>query len=443
MVKKQPKRRAWRKVKVDDVEEAMEDDRLISKMKRWDRPEAQKGKDGSADASELFTIDTKGSFEGLSATSRREIARAKLFPPKGPNIGLSATEETKVSRAEGSLGAASKRGRGSKEPEVFDLWAGPDPATARKQRAQAEEEAAMTVIRRPMTRPSKVPKTLHQKVSAAPPVIPAHEGQSMNPTEEAYEDLACTAAARQLEKEAEADALERKLRPITHELRERLGQDAVKDLDDEAQMKLWRSLAGKQNGDREDDEAGGEGSRDHGDAAGKRKREQLAGREQKSQAQRNREKRRKDLDAKQAQKLASKKLEKQVGEVGALLKEMKEAKEFQQRRREYRDAHRAKGLEDEAKGISSRRHRLGRTRFAEEALVVPDAQAAAAGCMRSMPLKASAVKERLSSIVRRGLVTAPPEASKSEAKRHKSKANRVKNGRKFVSPLLRDNLLLR
>jgi hypothetical protein len=437
MVKKQPKRRAWRKVKVNDVEEAMEDDRLIGKMKRWDRPEAQKGKDGSAEASELFTIDTKGSFEGLSATSRREIARAKLFPPKGPNTGLSATEETKVSRAEGSLGAASKRVRGSKESEVFDLWAAPDPATARKQRARAEEEAAMTVIRRPMTRPSKVPKTLYQKVSAAPPVIPAHEGQSMNPTEEAYEDLACTAAARQLEKEAEADALERKLRPITHELRERLGQDAVKDLDDEAQMKLWRSLTGKQNGDREDEEAGGEGSRDHGDAARKRMREQ------KSQAQRNREKTRKDLDAKQAQKLAGKKLEKQVGEVGALLKEMKEAKEFQQRRREYRAAHRAKGLEDEAKGVSSRRHRLGRTRFAEEALVVPDAQAAAAGCMRSMPLKASAVKERLASIVRRGLVTAPPEASKSEAKRHKSKANRVKNGRKFVSPLLRDNLLLR
>lgn len=436
MVKKQPKKRGWRKVKVDDVEEAMEDDRVIGKMKRFDRPEAQKGKDGTADASELFTIDTKGSFEGVSATSRREIARAKLFPPKGPNLGLSAAEETRVSRAEGSLGAASKCSHGSKEPEVFDLWAAPDPATVRKQRAQAEEEAAMTVIRRPMTRPSKVPKTLHQKVSAAPPVIPAHEGQSMNPTEEAYEDLACTAAAKHLEKEAEADALERKLRPITHELRERLGQDAVNDLDDEAQMKLWRSLAGKQNGDRED-EAGDGGGQENDDAPGKRKREQ------KSQAQRNRQKQRKGLDAKQAQKLAIKKMEKQVGEVGALLKDMRETKDFQQRRREYRAAHRAKGLEDEAKGISSRRHRLGRTRFAEEALVVPDAQAAAAGCMRSMPLKASAVKERLSSIVRRGLVTAPPEASKGEHKRHKSRANKVKNGRKFVSPLLRDNLLLR
>jgi len=88
MVKKQPKKRGWRKVKVDDVEEAMEDDRVIGKMKRFDRPEALKGKDGTADASELFTIDTKGSFEGVSATSRREIARAKLFPPKGPNLGV-------------------------------------------------------------------------------------------------------------------------------------------------------------------------------------------------------------------------------------------------------------------------------------------------------------------------------------------------------------------
>merc|ERR1712087_333837 len=124
-------------------------------------------------------------------------------------------------------------------------------------------------------------------------------------------------------------------------------------------------------------------------------------------------------------------------------KEMREKSEFQKSRREYRVAHRAKALEDEAKGVSSRFHRLGRARFTEEALVVPDAAAVSAGCMRSMPLKASAVKERLSSIVRRGLVPPPPEASKSEAKRHKSKANRVKNGRKFVSPLLRDNLLLR
>jgi len=144
-----PPLRTEQKVVEDNTDqEAMEDERLISKMKRYDRPEAVKGQDGTADAAELFTVDTKGSLEGISATSRKELARAKLFPPKGPDLGLSAAEEAKVARAEGALGASRKRPRGSSEPEVFDLWAAPDPATAAKQKARAEEEAAMTVIRR-------------------------------------------------------------------------------------------------------------------------------------------------------------------------------------------------------------------------------------------------------------------------------------------------------
>merc|ERR1719191_605028 len=99
---------------------------------------------------------------------------------------------------------------------------------------------------------------------------------------------------------------------------------------------------------------------------------------------------RKDLDEIQAQQLASRKLEKQVGEVGAYLKEMREKSEFHKQRREYRAARKAEALENESNGASSRNHRLGRARFAEEALVVPDAAAASAGRMRSMPLKASA-----------------------------------------------------
>jgi hypothetical protein len=436
MPKKQPKRRAWRKAKIDDVEEAMEDDRLIGRMKRYDRPEALKGKDGTADAADLFTIDTKGSFEGVSRKSRREIARAKLFPAKGPNIGLSAAEEAKIERATGSLGAPRKRAKkGANESEVFDLWATPDPATAATRKAKAEEEAAMTVIRKTQTAPSKVPKTLYQKVSAAPSVIPAHQGQSMNPTERDYEDLACEAAARQLEKEAEAEAIERKLRPITHELRELVGEEELEGLDEEAKIKLYHSLTSSKSGYGEGDAAeDGEAS---GIISGKRKREQ------KSQAQRNREQKRKHLDELQAQKLASRKLEKQVGEVGALLKDIKEKSEFHQKRREYRRAQKEKAFEDEAKGVSSRHHRLGRARFAEEVLVVPDAEAASKGCMRSMPLKASAIKERLSSIVRRGMLPPPPEASKGEVKRHKSMRNKQKNSRKFISPLLKDNLLLR
>lgn len=119
MGKKTKPKSKWRKADIEDVEEALEDERLVKKMKRHDGG-------GGDDGDDLFTVDTKGSFEGISKKSRREIARAKIFPPKRGNIGFTASEEGKIARAERQV-EASRRPKPQEAPEVFDLWATPAP----------------------------------------------------------------------------------------------------------------------------------------------------------------------------------------------------------------------------------------------------------------------------------------------------------------------------
>eukprot|EP00443_Scrippsiella_acuminata_P023495 CAMPEP_0115273076 /NCGR_PEP_ID=MMETSP0270-20121206/54956_1 /TAXON_ID=71861 /ORGANISM="Scrippsiella trochoidea, Strain CCMP3099" /LENGTH=433 /DNA_ID=CAMNT_0002689511 /DNA_START=48 /DNA_END=1345 /DNA_ORIENTATION=- len=430
MVKTNQKRKQWRKAKIEDVEDALEDDRLIDKLKR----KSIKGKASADEMPELFTVDTAGSCEGLSGASRRAIARAKIFPDKGPKLGLTATEEAKIARAENRLTAGRAAKRRAVDPEVFDLWAEPSAAEKTKLAAEKEEQRASTVRRAALSAPNKAPKTLYQKVSAAPAVLPAHEGQSMNPEAKAFEDVACTAAARELEREQENETLDRKMRPMTAALRDAAGADAVKNMDEEAKVKAFRAMAcpsaaAAQEGDWEEDGPAGEVRRNKQHV--------------KAQSQRNREKKRKIIDAKQEQIRAQKRLEKSVGELGAINKELKQKTEWEEGRREYRKSMREKQKHLEAtEGIVPKGRRLGRTKFAEETIVVPDAEAASKG-LRAMPLKGgTAIHERISSIMRRGMLPAPPEISRQEVVRRKKKISKLRKGRKFISPLLRDNVLL-
>lgn len=86
------KRKTWRKNKIADVEEALEDERNVEKLKRK-APGKAKG--------EVFVVDTAGSSAGLSRADRRALARSKIFPQKAPRIGLSACEDAKVGGAFG------------------------------------------------------------------------------------------------------------------------------------------------------------------------------------------------------------------------------------------------------------------------------------------------------------------------------------------------------
>jgi len=280
--------------------------------------------------------------------------------------------------------------------------------------------------------PVQVPGTLHQKVGLAPAVLPAHEGQSVNPHREAYEDLAFTAAAAELEREREADELERKIRPMTAELTDAVGLEKLKGMDDEEKLLLYHSLH-KRGGD------AGEGE----DEAAPSKRSL----KRKSQAYRNNMKRKKMFngDSQREQAEAQKRLDRSVGEVPTLLKDMKHQDEFHKNRKLYRENLRAKRKELEASaGVVPKHRKLGggSGKWAESAAVVPEAESGGKG-LRSMPMITSAVRERLESVVRRGMLPPPSEVSKEKQHWHKKKNNKLKRGRKFLSPLLKDNLLLR
>lgn len=411
---KVPKKKTWRKADIADVEEAAEDDRLVSKLKNKAKgaADAKKGDEDEELADEFFTIDTKGSAEGLSRSAKREVARAKLFPGKKPNIGMSAAEEAKVERAAGW----SKQKRAAKE-SAFDLWTAPTPLA----KPVSKEFKA---IRSAKERPQSKPVTMHKKVGCAPAVLPAHEGQSMNPELHAFEDLSFTAAARELEREREAAEMDRKITPVTHELRDFIDAEELAKMDEETKLKRFRELTCK--GGLLEDEA--DDGTVHKGGKGRVK----------SQAQKNRTRRQRVLDQLEAQDKSQGRLEKSVGEVGAILKEMKEEERMRSEKKLYKETLRKeKRRMEETEGIVPKRRRLGRTTFVEDALVVPDAETAKKG-MRAMPLKGSVIHDRLSSIHRRGLLPANPQASRSEAVRKSKKAGRFKRSRKFASPLARE-----
>jgi len=427
MPKRKPKRRAWRKADIQDVEEALEDERVISKLKRKIDPK-------TSQVHELFSIDTSGSGEGLSNASRRAIARAKIFPPKAPNIGLTASEEFKIARAERQVEAAQRPFKAA-EPEVFDLWA---PKIAAD--AAAAKEAARSKIQRPQRTHFNVPKTLGQKVGVAPAVIPAHEGQSMNPDSKAFEDLACSAAATELEREREAEELQRKMRPMTSTLRDHVGAEKLEKMDEAEKVRLYRSLVVRSEGVTEagDGDEDAEGV-DRAEGSGSRHQEHW----RKKQSFRNREPMKRDLKAKENQIRQQRRLDKSVGQVGKVLKEMKDTDEWRAKRKEYHERVLAKRKElERTTGALLKKRRLGRSTFAEEAVAVPEVDGAKKG-MRATPLKGSAITDRLTSIVRRGMLTAPAESTKVEAIRARRGFYKLKRRKKFISPLLRDNLLLR
>lgn len=335
---------------------------------------------------------------------------------------MSAAEELKVEKAERKL--ATQKPPTSKGKEVFDLWGAPAPTPATG--IEPPKKSEFSALRGRKYAPKSVPKTLHEKVGVAPAVLPAHEGQSMNPEVNAYDDLTFTAAAQELERQRESQELDRKIKPMTHELRDAMGT-GLADMSEQAKVEKLRELVCKSSVDDGDYEGAGQ------HVKGRRK----------SQAQRNKQQKQKVLDEEHAQEVAQRRLEKSVGEVGAILKEMKEEEDLAKQRKAYKQNLQVEKRKlEETQGVVPKRRRLGRTAFTEKALVVPDAEAGAKG-MRATSLKGSAIQDRLSSIMRRGLMPAPPEASRSEAVRLSKKKGRLNRSKKHISPLMRESLLNR
>jgi len=246
---------------------------------------------------------------------------------------------------------------------------------------------------------------------------------------DAYEDLVCQAAAVELEREREVEALDRKMRPMTAELRDAIGQERLSGMDEHEKMSVYRTLCLKKADElRAAEEEGGAG--------------QTVKWKGKSNALRNNRKKRRVIDAKEDQEKAQRKLEKTVGEVGSYLQGMKQKGEWEQNRKQYKESMLETRKQLEAtEGVVPKKRKIGGGEFVEDATVMPDM--AAGPALRSMPLRTSAVRERLMSVSRRGLLPPPASNSKQTKSWLKKKNNKLRNSRKFMSPLLKDNLLLR
>jgi len=415
---KKPNKKSWRKADISDVEDALEDERLVDRIKK----ETMKGKKILNKGDELFTVDTKGSSEGVSRADRREAARAKLFPAK-VRLGMSAAEEGKLARAEERL--ERQKPQPKRNNSAFDLWdSGPD-------RKEEPEFPLLRVDAMKTMRPQSVPKHMHSKPSNIPAVLPAHEGQSMNPVDAAYEDVVCKAAAQQIGHEHKAEVAERKMQPITKELSDLLGEVKVEQMSEEEKMQAYKEHFCQTSSKEEDKcDENAEGGIDAQQSRAVKIKE-------KSLSKRKKTARSKDLEGLRKQEHDRRKLEKSVGELGVIKKQLKEEEEQLQARREYRETMRAKRKQNEMEdGTVPHHRRLGKHKFRERAIIVPDAEGLHKG-LRAMPLQQCAIHERLSSIVRRGMMPAPPQMNKEQVAKKRQERNRIKRSRKFISPLMR------
>jgi len=339
-------------------------------------------------------------------------------------LGLSASEEYKLARVEDKL--ERQRPQPKRPNAAFDLW-GSAP--------EKNEEPEFPLLRleaMALMRPKSVPKNMHSKPSKAPAVLPAHEGQSMNPMDAAYEEVVCMAAAQQIEREQDKEITERKMQPLTNELSDLLGKEKVEQMTEEEKVRAYKEhfyhVSSREEDQDDENNAGEAGSQSR---AVKNK--------EKMQSKRNKTVRRKDLDGLQKQELERRKLEKSVGELGAIKKQIKEDEDQLQARRDYRERMLAKRKQSEMEdGKVPHNRKLGKHKFRDQTIIVPDSEGLNKG-LRSMPLQSCAIQERVSSIMRQGMLPAPPQLTKDEVNKKRQERIRIRRSRKFISPLMRKN----
>lgn len=411
------KKKNWKKIDARDVEEALEDDRLTKKLAK-------------VPAEDLFSLDTLGSTAGLSRSTQKELKKAKEQGPKQRRY--SPQELKKVAKAGTLLKnrsmMAEKRANGAPPPpKVFDLWGEPLAKAPQSEPAVHPERTA----RKPKLLPQKVPGTMHQRVSKAPAVVVAHEGQSVNPADEAFEELACTEAAVQLEKEREAKERVRANRPIFHTLLEHYSHEEIKAMDGATQLAKFQALTRGASGASENRNG------DEQTVLSKK----LKGR--KTKAERNKQRRAQLNRQAFAAEQKEKQFLKSIGTVGSLLDDIANEEEEGQARKEYRATLKSQEeVEERTKGVIPKNRRIGKHKYREAAKELPLVEDGGKTGLRQVKMVGSALNDRVQSIYRQGLLEMKPEATREFHRGVKKIIRKRDKNRKFTNSLLRDGSLL-
>ena len=197
-------------------------------------------------------------------------------------------------------------------------------------------------------KPKRAPRTLFQKTSKAPAVVLPGSGLSVNPGEQHFENAVEDVVATEMVKfRAEEDA-RKKRAPMTAKLSDAFTHEELKNMDNVTKLREFKKLMHAEHGV-ECDEAGvpllGGEDDDTTNRGGSKKNDRL------TQAQRNKRDRvKKESKEMSAQRLA-KKLEKSIGQVPNLIREMQKEAVAKQEEKSYIDAKKQEAEALEEKGM--------------------------------------------------------------------------------------------
>jgi len=299
--------------------------------------------------------------------------------------------------------------------------------------------------------PQRKPSTLGQKTTFAPAVcLPLNSEQSINPGQEIYDDAVMTVVAEESMKELVEANLIRRMKPMTSKLLDFYSEEELALLDEKTKIREFKRLLA------EEAKFGSEGGNDGKDgskgkslnaaltAASKLrnsaevKAAELAAKilacnprkttskdERLTRTEKNKRARleteAKEMSLQKKQKL----LDKSIGQVPNLLREMKEldAKREQQRHFKKELLEVKKGLE--MKDVIRRGKKFGRSRFHEEVGFQQDLLQKSANSGLRTATTGSAILDRAKSLYRRNLLEQPNDISKGTLDRLKKKGKRM------------------
>lgn len=278
--------------------------------------------------------------------------------------------------------------------------------------------------------PGRVPKTLAQKVSVSPAVLPPEAGHSINPASEDYAAVFTKAAEVEFEKDRVEEKQRRKSRPVTTYLTELYGKEIVSAMTPTEKLNKYIELVRPKPKAAFDD------------ILMEKELEPPTKRSTKPKtiAQRNKQLRTKVLERFESVDRKQRKLDKSIGEVGRVKKDLTKKDDMDSQFREQRAKKKAEEEERERKGSKVNAKRIGKHTFQPGALeVVYDADSRKT--VREAA-KVSAISTCAESYYRRNMLEATPENSRANARRVMKRVRKAKVKNRYVDPLMRDQSLL-
>lgn len=372
------RQKKYKKINVTDVEEAHEDERMVQKYK----------KQGTIDNA-LFSIDTVGGTKGMPKSVRVALKREKQ--PRG-FASMSKDSLLQIDKMIDKLQRPKPKLKPQK-PSVYDIWDAPSEAKVKR------------------------PATVGEKTCKAPAVIVADPGQAVNPDSKFREELIFKAAATKLVEENLEKDMTRRLKPMTAKLADEFGPEQIGKWSQVQRVEKFQELVNP-------------GVDIEVEGAVPRKTDRKTT-HQKNKRQRH-ESTLRHLSKVKKQKL----FHKSISQVPTLLKELKAEEEQRGKEKEYLDALKKKSAEEEAKGVIEKPIRLGRLRFKEAPIDVPQEN----GTLRSVK-PTVIVSDRINSFYRRNLLEHRSENTSLTLRRMKHQSRKNIKNKKLASSLQRSLLL--